>query len=280
MTSAAAAGRRGTVQLDGAPLAYDVTGSGPAVVLLHSGMADRRMWDPLVDPLAAEHTVVRYDLRGFGRSSDGPGRYAHHDQLWALLDHVGIDEAALVGCSMGAYVALSAAIVVPERTRRLVLISPVVDGVAPTGAVRAAWEREADALDAGDVAEAVETNLRTWFDGPRREPTDVDPQRRRWIGQLQADVLAHVQAGEEVSLEPPAGQRLDEVRVPTTIVTGSLDQRWVLDCADRLAAGIADVRLHAVDGTAHLPPVEAPDRVAELLLRLLATESEPDAGTG
>lgn len=259
----------GTVELDGAPLAYEVTGDGPAVLLVHAGVADRRMWDAQVGPLAERFRVVRYDLRGFGASPDAPGRYAHHEQLLALLDHLGVDEVAAVGCSMGSYVLLSAAVEAPARFRQLVIVSPVVDGVEPTASVRQAWRDEAAALDEGDIDAAVEVNLATWVDGPHRGPDDVDPEVRARVGRMQADVFAHGLAGDEEELDPGPGERLDELPMPVCIVTGALDQRWVLDCADHLAAALPDVQLHAVEDAAHLPNVEAPERVTALLLDVL-----------
>ncbi len=264
--------RAGRLELDGAPLAFDVTGDGPAIVLVHAGVADRRMWDPVVPLLATDRTVVRYDLRGFGASPSAPGPFAHHEQLLALLDHLHIGDVDLVGCSFGAFVALSAAVAAPHRIRHLVLLSPVLDTVDPTPSVRQAWREEAEALDAGDVDAAVEVNLRAWFDGPRREPADVDPELRAWVGRMQADVFAHPEVGEEDELEPGPGERLVEVAAPTTIVTGALDQRWVLDCADALAAGLPVVRLHAIDGVGHLPSVEAPERVAEVVRDAVAED--------
>lgn len=262
--------RAGRLELDGAPLAFDVTGEGPAVVLVHAGVADRRMWDPLVPLLATDRTVVRYDLRGFGASPSGPDAFVHHEQLLALLDHLHIGDVDLVGCSFGAFVALSAAVAAPERVRHLVLLSPVLDTVDPTPSVRESWRAEAEALEEGDVDAAVEVNLRAWFDGPRRGPDDVDPELRAWVGQMQADVFSHPDVGEEQELEPGPGERLGEVTAPTTIVTGALDQRWVLDCADALAAGLPRVRLHVVEDVGHLPSVEAPERVAEVVREALA----------
>lgn len=262
--------RTATVELDGAPIAYELTGTGPPVVLVHAGVADRRMWDGQVGPLAERFTVLRYDLRGFGASPDAPGRYAHHEQLLALLDHVGFDGVAGVGCSMGSYVLLSAAVVAPDRFRELVLLSPVIDGVEPTGSIRQAWRAEAEALDEGDLGTAVEVNLSTWVDGPHRGPEDVDPEMRAWVGRMQADVFAHGLAGDEEELEPGPGERLSGLHLPVCIVTGTLDQRWVHDCADHLAASLPDVKLHAVEDVAHLPSVEAPDRVTALLLDVLA----------
>src|SRR6185436_3073968 len=86
---------------NGTSLYYEVSGEGEAVVLLHGFSLDHRMWAPQVDALAGRYRVVRYDLRGFGRSAPSPERFTHADDLLALLDHLHIDRAALVGLSMG-----------------------------------------------------------------------------------------------------------------------------------------------------------------------------------
>src|SRR5216683_6188081 len=92
----------------GARLVYEVTGDGPAVVLIHGFGLDMRMWDPQVEPLAARFRLVRYDCRGFGASGpfDPAVPYTHADDLVALLDHLGIGDAVLAGLSFGGRVAL------------------------------------------------------------------------------------------------------------------------------------------------------------------------------
>lgn len=269
---------RGTLEVDGAPLAYEVRGEGPAVVLVHPGLADSRIWEPQVGPLAERFQVVRYDLRGFGGSPDPVGSYAHHAQLVALLDHLRLDRAHLVGCSFGAYVALATAVYAPRRIDRLVLASPVVDGVEPTECVRRFWKDEADALAVGDIDTAVELNLRTWVDGPRRGPDDVAASVRSRVAELQADVFAHGRAGEERELDPPPSAFLGVVTAPTLIVTGGLDERWILDCADALVAGLPDARPVQVAGAAHLPSLEDPTTFTQLLVEHLTSDTVGRSG--
>lgn len=74
------------IEVNGALLAYDDTGSGTPVVLLHAGIADRRMWREQVGPLAARHRVIALDLRGYGDSELPPTPFAHHDDVAGLLD--------------------------------------------------------------------------------------------------------------------------------------------------------------------------------------------------
>src|SRR5256885_3985448 len=101
--------------VNGGPLAYDDEGAGPAVVLVHAGIADRRMWRPLTDLLASRHRVVAYDLRGYGESTPPTPSLAHHDDLVGLLDALGIEHATLVGCSFGGAVAVDTALAYPDR---------------------------------------------------------------------------------------------------------------------------------------------------------------------
>src|SRR5436190_17120951 len=111
-----------TVDVEGAQLAYGVGGHGPALVLVHAGIADMRMWDPLIALLDHRFTVVRYDMRGHGETTYGPGECSDVDDLEALLDALEIASCVLVGASFGGLVALTFASVHPERVERLILI--------------------------------------------------------------------------------------------------------------------------------------------------------------
>ena len=115
----------------GARLVYEVTGDGPAVVLIHGFGLDMRMWDSQAGPLAARFRVVRYDCRGFGASGpfDPAVSYTHAGDLVALLDHLDIGDAVLVGLSFGGRVALQAALAAPARVCGLALLDAVLDGV-------------------------------------------------------------------------------------------------------------------------------------------------------
>jgi pimeloyl-ACP methyl ester carboxylesterase len=112
---------------DGTSIAYDVAGSGPPVVLLHGSVLSRAIWRAYgyVDALKAEHTVIRLDLRGHGRSGAPHGADDYTQErfladLWAVLDAEGIEGAALVGYSLGARIALTATVRRPERVTHLV----------------------------------------------------------------------------------------------------------------------------------------------------------------
>jgi pimeloyl-ACP methyl ester carboxylesterase len=135
-------------------LHHDVRGDGPAVLLVHAGVADSRMWPGVAGQLAATHRVVTCDLRGFGKSPLPPERFSHAADLVALLDELGIERAAVVGASFGGYVALELALRAPGRVMALALLDPFLDEFDPSGEFAAFAEAEEAALEAGDV-EAV-----------------------------------------------------------------------------------------------------------------------------
>src|SRR5918911_2986567 len=103
---------------------YEVSGSGPAVGLLHEGIADSRMWVHQLPVLEPELTVVRIDQRGFGRSPLPSGRFSHVDDVVSVLDELGLERASVVGASFGGRVALELAGAHPERVERLLARPP------------------------------------------------------------------------------------------------------------------------------------------------------------
>lgn len=258
----------GDAAVYGTTLRFEVAGAGPALVLIHAGIADSRMWDGLFERWAATHRVLRYDLRGFGRSGRASGSFAHRDDLRALLDAVGIERAAVLGISFGGGVALDFALAYPERIRALILVAARPGGLPPTADITTVWEAEEEALARGDLDAANEVDLRAWVDGPRRTPEQVDPAVRARVREMNRLVLDReaVEADAEPRpLEPPAVERLSEVRVPTLVIVGALDRPGTLAGTERLAEGIAGARRAVIPDAAHMVPLERPDQFATLV---------------
>lgn len=132
-------------------LPHDQLGDGPAVLLLHAGIADRRMWDEHLEPLAgAGYRAVAVDLPGFGEAALERGPVAHWEDVVETMDGLGIERAALVGNSFGGAVALRVAALHPERISSLLLFSASsVPEPDPSPGLLAAWDAEEEALKAG-----------------------------------------------------------------------------------------------------------------------------------
>jgi 3-oxoadipate enol-lactonase len=172
-------------------LYHQQTGAGPAVVLLHAGICDSRMWDPQWVTFPRTHRTIRYDQRGYGRSPLPPGSWSDALDLIGLLEDLGIQRAALVGVSRGGRIALELAVARPDLVGALVLVGAGLPGHdwSESTRLQAYLAEEDAAVGRGDLDAAVEANLRLWVDGPRRAPADTDPAVRKLVGVMQRRAL-------------------------------------------------------------------------------------------
>jgi pimeloyl-ACP methyl ester carboxylesterase len=233
------------------------------------------MWDPQVPALAAAHRVIRYDARGFGESLPPQGSWAQHTDLLDLLDELLISRTHVVGASMGAGVAVEAALARPSTVDSLVLVAPggALFGDSPSELLPI-WAAEVDALDRGDIDAAVEVNLRAWVDGPERPPEAVGPAVRAFVGRMQREAFElpewDQEAAPEYELTPPASSRLAELACPVLVVVGDGDQPSVRSTAERIAAEAPQARLVVWPGVAHMLTLERSEEFAALVLDFIA----------
>ena len=231
------------------------------------------MWDPQWKTFSRSHRVVRYDQRGFGRSPIGPGRFSNARDLLDLIEQQALESVALVGVSMGGRIALEVSLARPELIEALVLVGAGLPGHEWSAEMKAADEAEEAALACGDLDEAVEVILRTWVDGPRRRPEDVDPEVRSLVGEMQRRAYElQLPVWETVEEEPLIGDvatRLGEVRARTLVVVGEEDMPDMHQIADRLVREIPDVRRASIADTAHVPSLERPREFDALVLPFL-----------
>jgi pimeloyl-ACP methyl ester carboxylesterase len=164
----------GLAEVNGARLYYEVVGTGAPLVLVHGFGLDRRMWDEQFRSFARRRRVVRYDLRGIGRSAPPePGQpYRHADDLKRLLDYFEIDQAALVGLSLGGLVGLYAALEQANRMSALVLVDAIVSGWP----MSAEWDEEYGQVRREARARGVETNKQGWLNIGTVQPTREHPR--------------------------------------------------------------------------------------------------------
>jgi 3-oxoadipate enol-lactonase len=249
----------------------EVRGDGPPVLLVHAGIADSRMWEPLGERLvAAGHRVVTCDLPGFGRTPLAPGLVSNAAELAGLLDELGIERAAVVGASFGGRVALELALRAPERVTALALLGSALDEFDASDELDAFDADETAAAEAGDLDAATELNVRMWLDRPDR--TGVDPAVRELVRAMQRRAF-ELQDGVEAELEeldPPAARRLPEIDAPALVVVGADDVEDFHRIAERLVRELPSAEpLVRIAGAAHLPALECPAEVAAVLVPFL-----------
>ncbi len=259
--------------LNGTQFYYETEGAASPLLLVHAGICDLRMWDAQFSFFAQSHRVIRYDLRGYGKTAPVDGVYAHHTDLLALLDYLDIERAALIGSSMGGTTVIDFALTYPDRVAALIpvccepsgFVDPVDEPLPPW------WEAYRAASQAGDLAQVNEYELQLWVDGLQRSPQQVDAALREQVRKMNGIALRNeaLGLGQSQPLQPPAAQRLAEIQTPTLIVIGDLDYPSMVRAAEQMATTIPGAQKVVMPGTAHLPNLEQPDRFNERVFKFL-----------
>jgi len=251
------------------------------VVLIHGHSADLRLWEPQAPALLdAGWRVVRYDVRGHGRSSAPATGYdwEHYlADLRALLDHLRVERAHLAGISMGGAIALGFALEEPGRVASLALLDSALPGFAYSPQFEDDIERLRQAMRVEGPRAALERHWLTHpiFEGVRRRPEAFAALRRMVLDYPAADYLdeaEYAQTGGRLAAPPerPAIERLHEVRAPALVIVGEMDLPDFLIIADILAENLPRARKLVVPDAGHLPSLERPEVVNPALLSFLA----------
>jgi pimeloyl-ACP methyl ester carboxylesterase/GNAT superfamily N-acetyltransferase len=266
----------GSAVLNGTRIYYEAAGDGPPLVLLHADLTTSEMWDVQWEPLAHAYRAIRYDLRGCGWSRRPPGPFSPREDLAQLLGFLGVERAVLIGASIGGQVAIDFTLEHPERVAALILIGAGVSGIEPSAFMRKCDE-EIEALAArGEIAQAVELALQLWVDGTRRSGEQVEPTMRERVREMMTRNVARAATQEQsqpLPLEPPARSRLGKVEVPTLVVVGEQDLPETVATADLLARSIRGAQKVVMQGAAHLPSMEQPERFTRLVMAFLRSHA-------
>ena len=254
------------------------SGDGPTVLLLHAGITDRRSWQLVALEVSQHATVMSYDRRGFGDSAPGVSSFTHLNDLCAVLDHLQISKAWLVGSSAGGKLALDAAISMPERVAGLVLLSPAVSGAPPPTdelldpELLRIDEQIVQADELGDLDEVNRLEIQLWLDGPRERSGRVMGAPRELALDMNRIALANA-ISENPDQSINAWNRLAEVAVPTTVACGALDANHILLRSEELCKRIPVAKYLVLNGMAHLPYLEDPSAVAETVIGAISDRS-------
>jgi 3-oxoadipate enol-lactonase len=264
-------GRSGSFELPGGSLYYEVAGEGPVITLIHPGLWDSRTWDPQVPVLLdAAFRVVRYDVRGYGRSSRLTGEpYSHVRDLKALLDFLQVPLTTLVGCSMGGAIAIDFTLEHPDRVAALVAVASGLGGFEPLEEEEDWWESmdapiEA-AIDTGDLETAEDLRMKIWA------PLGTTDDAGRLIRQIAFDNIHEMTMDEsaEEELDPPAAKRLGEIDVPTLVMIAEHDPPFMRRTDELIAHGILGAQKLVIEGADHVVNLRRPLEFDAVLLAFL-----------
>lgn len=250
-------------------LHYIIEGSGPPVVLVHAFQMDAREWDEVAPELAKDFRVIRYDVRGHGRSAGATTPTAAHDDLRDLLDELNVPRASLVGLSMGSGIVLDAALAYPARVDRLVMVSPTVSGV--TSVIPNDWmmpiiaQVRAGARDSAAAlwwASSMMAGARKRGAAGERYHRVVLDNARIW-GENPANRLP---------LSPPANARLESLAAPLLVIAGERDAAAIRQLAEMLARRVPNAGAVTMQGAGHMISVEKPAELAAEIAEFLSQQ--------
>ena len=263
-----------SIDVPGGRLAVHDFGEGPAIVLLHASIVDSWAWEPLTPFLLdAGYRVVAFDRRGLGDSTTEDVEFSHRADTIAVLDALGLGQAALVGNSIGGQIAVGTAIEFPARVAAVVSIGAIVPDHWPgLTADEEAIEDELEAIEAAGDPEAIaDADVRVWVDGPGQPPDRVPEDIRELVREMdRANNEPGRIHGRPLPLQPPPSEQLERLTMPLLALCGELDFSYHREAAEYLAAHAPNARAEIIPGVAHLPGLEAPEELGSLITDFLA----------
>ena len=257
--------------VSGARLYYELNGAGPAVVLLHGWTLDTTMLDDQFDEFSKHYQVLRYDMRGYGKSDlSEEVPYAHHEDLKALFDHLRIDRAALIGLSMGGATAINFTLTYPERISALVTVDSWMENC--TSLYMREFNRSLSEIFTKGKKEGIGSARSYWMGMPLFKPAIENP---RCSAKLKDIVRRYsgwdfVNNARIIRMDPIPERRLHEVKVPTLVIVGELDDPGFLDVASMISSGVRDSEKVTMKGVGHMSNMENPEEFNRIVSRFLA----------
>jgi pimeloyl-ACP methyl ester carboxylesterase len=253
----------GYVLVDGGKLYYESAGEGENIVLLHDGMVNREIWDGQFPLLAKTYRVVRYDRRGYGKSSDPETRYSHIEDLNRLFIQLNIDKAIIFGMSSGGRLAIDFTLTYPEKVNGLVLVGAVVSGFGYTSHMHTRGGH----FDPRKITDPIKIHEYYIMDDPYEIYSGNSDAKEKVM-----KLLPNLARANRVPTQPAtkvALRSLSEIKVPALILAGEYDIPDVHAHAGAINAGISNSRREIIPQSGHLIPIEQPGLFNEAIMKFL-----------
>jgi pimeloyl-ACP methyl ester carboxylesterase len=255
--------KSGFVQADNARLYYETAGEGVPLVMIHAGVADSRQWNNEFAFFARDYQIVRYDMRGYGKSEPVDGEFNHLDDLVTILSTLGIHEPVVImGCSMGGGLAMDFVLTHPSRARALIMVGSAPSGLELDVPSPAKFAEVEKAFESGDLDLVCEIETQIWFDGTGRTPEQVNQGMRKLLYEMNRQALAHEgkQLGKRLpNTSAPAFDRLSDLQIPVLVILGAHDNPYIRAAAEYMVERIPSAQKVIIKDAAHLPNMDHPD---------------------
>ena len=260
----------GFAQVNGTKLYYKVAGSGEPLVLVHGNFGDCRHWDFNFGQLAKKFKVVRYDVRGYGKSDSSPKgcEYRDHDDLKALLNFLEISNAHIAGFSMGSAIIFNFALEYPEMCKSLIAVGPWVSGYSPPSVHEfyRDFGQLSSIIEQGGTDAAAEKFIELPLFKMHRSSEEV----KNYVIQIAKNYsFLHFSGEGPTRIEPDAANMLNQINVPVLIITSEYDINSCLEMADLLEEKIAVTKTIKIPGSTHFMMMEKPEEFNKELIAFI-----------
>jgi pimeloyl-ACP methyl ester carboxylesterase len=257
----------------GGRLYYEVAGEGQPILFVHADVSDHSMWDEQVAAFAPRYRVLTYDKRGFGKTTSEDDAYSPSEDIAALLAHLGVTRTFVVGLSNGGAQSLDFTLEHPEMVDGLVVVAGGVSGfeAAPTEDELRIFKTYEELETRKDEAGLLDLGVHVWCDGPfQPEGRALATVRERIRETTSATMRDHHENLTPSQLEPPAVERLSEMKTPTLVLYGEYDFPATNSAMELLASRVPGAE-KAVFETAHMVNMEQPAQFNERVGAFFAT---------
>ena len=257
------------IKANGIQMNYELSGrkDDPVVMLSHSLGSSLVMWNPQMKPLEPHFQVLRYDIRGHGRSEAPPGAYTLEqlgEDAVALLDVLEIEKVHWVGLSMGGMIGQSIALNYPKRLKSLALCDTAA-AIAPEA--QPIWQERIDAVREKGVASQLEPTMERWFTPSflKLNPYMLGVIRNEFLATPAQGYLGCIYAIRKLNYL----DRLSEIKIPTLIMVGEDDPGTPVSASEAMHQRIPNSKLVIIKSARHLSNVEQPETFNTNLLTFL-----------
>ena len=265
----------GLIEVDGGKLYYELAGEGEWIVLLHDGILHHVVWDDQFPVLAEKYRVVRYDRRGFGKSSAPEASFSHFEDLDRVFAELKIDRAIVFGMSAGGAMAIEFALQQPEKVRALVLVGAVVSGFPYSNHLMTRGGRLTSLADVQDPAKFIQ--YFGWDDPYEIYPGNKDAKQKFF--RLLKENPQNVKGALGYHSQWPdrsAVRFLNEIQVPALILVGEYDIPDVHTQSGAIESGLPDAKREIIRNAGHLIPFEQPEAFNASVLKFLDELESPE----
>ena len=263
--------KNGFAQVNETNLYYEIQGRGETIIFIHARSINTSMWDDQFDYFAKKYQVVRYDVRGYGKSSlpaDKP--YSHQDDLKALLDYLNKSQAHVLGLSMGGGIAIDFTLAYPEHVTSLIACDTALGGFqwSETQMKRSKWLYE------NLVRAYQEQKLQAAIDVYLQDPL-VQPALDKGLQYVLVQQLGAYQGWHLINpdplqqLDPPAINRLQEIHIPTLLIVGDRDLDYFQEIIKTIHGSVQNARKEVIANSGHVTNMEQPEIFNEVVMGFL-----------